>query len=287
MRVAAAAVRSSRRQQLPLRRRRRGGAVTAVPVAAAPTSWPTRQLHQHSRRAPPGGPLLAAAAGNDSPGWGKLAAMGAGMADCETEPERRRLAETARWLDAIVIGQRLCPFATAALPRLRLRASRAAAAEGAVAELLAEAAELDRRSLAGGGGGWGESETTLLVLDGAQPWAASWRELLRLSWEMQAALADVRPRRHPCRCLSPQLGSCSATPSAPSLPSMGRALFTPQGPTGIAERLQMVLFHPAAVHSLYADPSNPDPADFAIRGPFPTIAATTTATTTTAQQSLP
>ena len=31
-----------------------------------------------------------------------------------------------------------------------------------------------------------------------------------------------------------------------------------------------VLFHPAAVHSVYAE-GPPDPADFTIRAPFPTV----------------
>ncbi|CAL1134078.1 unnamed protein product [Cladocopium goreaui] len=40
--------------------------------------------------------------------------------------------------------------------------------------------------------------------------------------------------------------------------------------SGFAELLQIVLFHPAAVHSVYAE-GPPDPADFTIRAPFPTV----------------
>ena len=35
-------------------------------------------------------------------------------------------------------------------------------------------------------------------------------------------------------------------------------------------RCHQVLFHPAAVHSVYAE-GPPDPADFTIRAPFPTV----------------
>jgi hypothetical protein len=170
-----------------------------------------------------------------------------------TEVERRRLETTARWLDTIVIRHRMCPFAAAALTGLRLRASRAAAAEDVIIELLEEAVALDHRILNGGGGGgggdWAASETTLLVLDAAQPWASSWHELTRLSWELQAALAGQRGEG-----------------------GGGENDDDDGNKSGMAERLQMVLFHPAAVHSLYtADPNRPDPADFAIRAPHPTV----------------
>ena len=40
---------------------------------------------------------------------------------------------------------------------------------------------------------------------------------------------------------------------------------------GLVGHLQLVQFHPNAVHSVYAETSVPDAADFSIRSPLPTF----------------
>ena len=40
---------------------------------------------------------------------------------------------------------------------------------------------------------------------------------------------------------------------------------------GLVGQLQLVLFHPLAVHSAYADDGLPDAADYTIRSPLPTF----------------
>mmetsp|Transcript_63398 Transcript_63398/g.204341 ORF Transcript_63398/g.204341 Transcript_63398/m.204341 type:complete len:228 (-) Transcript_63398:15-698(-) len=74
-------------------------------------------------------------------------------------------------------------------------------------------------------------ETTLLVLDGQRPFVAEWLDFVRLSWRLQAEAI---------------LGQ------------------------GFAGDLQLVLFHPRAVRSAYAQ-GPADPADYALRAPHPTL----------------
>ncbi len=40
---------------------------------------------------------------------------------------------------------------------------------------------------------------------------------------------------------------------------------------GLVGQLQLVLFHPLAVHSAYTDGGLPDAADYSIRSPLPTF----------------
>eukprot|EP00928_Gymnodinium_smaydae_P072904 TRINITY_DN56189_c0_g1_i1.p2 TRINITY_DN56189_c0_g1~~TRINITY_DN56189_c0_g1_i1.p2 ORF type:complete len:297 (+),score=68.23 TRINITY_DN56189_c0_g1_i1:37-891(+) len=142
-----------------------------------------------------------------------------------------RLSATRRWLDDVVIGERLCPFAppVRAAPRLRLRASEAQDADGVVAEVAREAADLVKGLRAGAGGEL--PETTLLVLDAAWDFVADWQALVRLSWRLQA-----------------------------------EAIHEP----GFGEEVQIVLFHPEATHSAYAEGPE-DAADYTIRAPHPTV----------------
>ena len=146
----------------------------------------------------------------------------------------RRLADTRRWLDSIVIGQRLCPFAPPVRqpPALRLRASVAECSCGVAAELAEEAAAL--RLGLDSPGTEGSPETSLLVLGGTlDNGALGWRELIALSWKLQAEVIVDR---------------------------------------GHAEHLQIVLFHPAATHSTYAEAGGPaDAGDFTIRSPHPVV----------------
>ena len=61
--------------------------------------------------------------------------------------------------------------------------------------------------------------------------ARNWMDLVRLSWQLQAEAIVER---------------------------------------GHADALQLVLFHPNAVHSTYGE-GPPDAADFSIRAPYPTV----------------
>ncbi|CAK9050766.1 unnamed protein product [Durusdinium trenchii] len=141
----------------------------------------------------------------------------------------RRVEATKRWLDSIVIGEKLCPFAAAVREeqKLRVLASEAKDAEMLAKEVATEAAIL----VEGLNGQEGAPETTLLVVDPQLTCCSTWQSFVQLSWTLQE------------RAIHGQ---------------------------GFAELLQIVLFHPAAVHSVYAE-GPPDAADFTIRSPFPTI----------------
>lgn len=146
-----------------------------------------------------------------------------------------RLRATRRWLDRIVIGQRLCPFAppVRAPPQLNLLVSRAENLDGIVREVAAAATALrrgiDDPTLAPAAG-----ETTLIILNeatGGHP--LSWRDLVSLSWRLQEEAI-----------LEPSHG----------------------------EHLQIVLFHPNATHTTYIEDGAPaDAGDYSIRAPFPTV----------------
>lgn len=129
-------------------------------------------------------------------------------ADCAA-----RLRATRKWLDIVVLGSKLCPFAppVASPPRLRLRSVEGTCHEAIIAAVAHEASVLrsgicnstmSSGSSASGAGdhargtalamaglqdsGEGDSfpETTLLVLERTA--ALSWPDLLSLSWRVQA-----------------------------------------------------------------------------------------------------
>jgi hypothetical protein len=142
-----------------------------------------------------------------------------------------RLAATELWLQRIVIGQRLCPFAQAVSrpPKLRLVTSDASTVAQAVADVTGEVAAImdrvrdeNRFEL---------PETTLLIFDHSNPLVRLWPDFVRLSW---------------------------------AISEQSLAL------TGASDHLQIVLFHPQATHSTYND-GPPDAADFTIRSPHPTL----------------
>ena len=139
-----------------------------------------------------------------------------------------RVAATGAWLDAMVIGLRLCPYAAAvqAPPRLRITACEAEAADDAVAAVAAEAAAVLH--------GEAQHHTTLLVFDGDSSLDLhSWQQFVRLSWRLQSEGLVAN---------------------------------------GFEKELQLVLFHPAAVHSQYASAGGGgDPGDFSTRAPHPTV----------------
>lgn len=139
-----------------------------------------------------------------------------------------RILATQKWLDNIVIGQKLCPFAPSvrSAPQLRLRVSSSVNEDSLVKEVAVEARILvgkDNRSEKY----HPRPETTLLVLnEDIYPEMSDFRNLVKASWRLQAeSLVD----------------------------------------NGFASDLQIVLFHPLAKHDTYADPD--DCADFTIRSP--------------------
>ena len=179
---------------------------------------------------------------------------------------QRLIGETQNWLDRIVIGQKLCPFAppVRSPPRLRLVASEATDADQLVEQISAEADLLVAGLLSqNGGDNVGDNnnvdtddndgislpkpqpssfpETTLVILDAhIFPAMSDYRNLIRLSWRIQ--LDCIVNRGH-------------------------------------SDHLQLVLFHPLAVHDTYTeqppgdddDDDDDDCANYTIRSPHPTI----------------
>ena len=121
-----------------------------------------------------------------------------------------RVLATRRWLEKIVIGQKLCPFAPPVRARLRLCGSDARNEDEVVAKVAKEARLLhDGIEMQTRQPGAAVTETTLVVLPSLEC-TATWQAFVRLSWRLQAeAIADA----------------------------------------GLAHALQLVLFHPSAVHS--------------------------------------
>merc|ERR1719353_879663 len=147
------------------------------------------------------------------------------------DEDGRRLRSTQQWLESIVIGQKLCPFAAPVRvhPRLRLQASAAQSADALVSEVGDEADLLVEGLKRGPEAGL--PETTLLVLDGQLPFVARWHDFVQLSWRLQSEAILAK---------------------------------------GHEQQLQIVLFHPFAVQSAYGE-GPPDAADYALRAPFPTV----------------
>ena len=125
-----------------------------------------------------------------------------------------RVLATRRWLEKIVIGQKLCPFAPPVRARLRLCGSDARNEDEVVAKVAKEARLLhDGIEMQTRQPGAAVTETTLVVLPSLEC-TATWQAFVRLSWRLQAeAIADA----------------------------------------GLAHALQLVLFHPSAVHSAYGE----------------------------------
>lgn len=131
------------------------------------------------------------------------------------------LRPTRRWIESIVVGQKLCPFAKPLLDDgLRLVVS-----TGSEDEMTRDIAE-EVRALVGDGAA-PDHQTTLVVLDADN---LSFRDLVRFSWRLQEeAVGDH------------------------------------------VDRLQLVLFHPLAVHQTYADETSTSAGDYTIRSPFATV----------------
>lgn len=182
--------------------------------------------------------------------------------------QRRIMEEMQRWLDDIVIGQKLCPFAppVRSAPQLRMVVPDATTSGDGLVELMEQiSVETDllvegllnqnQNSMIGdqdGGDQGGDDdhdknnandyeypETTLIILDtDVYPsLGREYRNLVQLSWRVQTECIVDR---------------------------------------GHADHLQLVLFHPLAVHDTYmerppSDDGHEDCADYTIRSPHPTI----------------
>mmetsp|Transcript_33850 Transcript_33850/g.99764 ORF Transcript_33850/g.99764 Transcript_33850/m.99764 type:complete len:316 (+) Transcript_33850:141-1088(+) len=176
--------------------------------------------------------------------------------------QHRLTKETQSWLDEIVIGQKLCPFAppVRSPPQLRTVASDAATAEQLVEQISAEADLLvagllsknaDEITVSDNDGGMEMSnnknnnssppqtfpETTLVILDTQiYPSLSEYRNLIQLSWRIQSECIVDR---------------------------------------GHSDRLQLVLFHPLAVHDTYTEQPEAeregDCANYTLRSPHPTV----------------
>ncbi|CAM9843140.1 unnamed protein product, partial [Heterosigma akashiwo] len=139
-----------------------------------------------------------------------------------------------KWLDSIVIKQKLCPFAPPVrnAPQLRIKVSDAESHDDIIKDIEKEAhllvsesdpyAALSERP-----------ETTLVVLNTNKCESlADFRNMVSLSWRVQEEVINEH----------------SYTLS-----------------------LQLVLFHPKAKHQTYAEGFEEDAADYTIRSPFPII----------------
>eukprot|EP00566_Odontella_aurita_P016966 CAMPEP_0113557206 /NCGR_PEP_ID=MMETSP0015_2-20120614/17664_1 /TAXON_ID=2838 /ORGANISM="Odontella" /LENGTH=245 /DNA_ID=CAMNT_0000458609 /DNA_START=13 /DNA_END=750 /DNA_ORIENTATION=- /assembly_acc=CAM_ASM_000160 len=153
----------------------------------------------------------------------------------------RLIRATRKWLEDVVIGQRLCPFAPPVLSephKLRIVASNASNEDVLVEELTAEAGlivgKLGECEATGSSDRRRRPETTLLVLDTALfPEMSTFRTLVQASWRLQSDSIHAR---------------------------------------GFESDLQIVLFHPEATHNTYAaHAGEEDAGDFTIRSPYPTI----------------
>lgn len=141
-----------------------------------------------------------------------------------------RVATTRLWLSRVVIGNKLCPFAPPVSTEPKLRLRASAATDEA-----GVVAEVGREALLLREGirrpDVGLHETTLLVLPDELECCGTWQAFVQLSWRLQAEAIVAN---------------------------------------GCAEDLQIVLFHPNAVHSAYGE-GPADAADFSVRSPHPTV----------------
>lgn len=167
--------------------------------------------------------------------------------NCALEQSRDNhlVASTKKWIDLVVIGEKLCPFAPPLINSnaIRIVASTAQSATDATKDVAIEldfllrpkihwknANELARTKKCG------EKdkstplhETTLIVFDG--DFVRDFREFVRLSWILQSDAIVAGGFKHD---------------------------------------VQLVLFHPSAKHQTYGtDELDGNPADYTIRSPYP------------------
>jgi hypothetical protein len=146
----------------------------------------------------------------------------------------RRVAATQQWLSSIVLANRLCPFAppVRAPPQLRISSADSSEPDDLVTAVAKEAALLQQgiKRRRETGSAAAELPETTLLVLPREA-APEWMDLVRLSWRLQS-----------------------------------EAILT----AGHGQDIQLVLFHPLAVHSMYGE-GPPDAADYSIRSPYPTV----------------
>lgn len=159
----------------------------------------------------------------------------------------QKISSTDAWFRNIVIGQKLCPFApplTKKKSLIRICSSNASSIQDIVKDIKAEAQyiknlpkEVENVS------SWktfpkpeARPETTLVVFDNDNEIVSNYSNFVRVSWEVQQ-----------------------------------KAIYD----QGLADDLQLVVFHPNGIHSTYSDYSDEnlgeDAGDYTIRSPFPTL----------------
>ena len=155
-----------------------------------------------------------------------------GGADSATNSYREKVIE--KWLDDIVIKQKLCPFAPPVRrpPKLRIRVLNGKS-HGEIVDQMHEEAHL----LVGTSDSYtslhSRPETTLVVLNEEICTSLiDFRDLVQLSWQVQEEVINTHSYTH---------------------------------------SLQQVLFHPKATHQTYSEWIEDDAADYTIRSPFPII----------------
>lgn len=150
--------------------------------------------------------------------------------------EEFRRNATLKWLDRIVIKQKLCPFAPPVRnePQLRIKVSHASTHEEIVKEVEMEAHLLVGCSKQIPKSKLHQPETTLIILNEERCISLQdFRDLVHLSWSIQELAIDHH---------------------------------------AYTSMLQQVLFHPLAKHETYGvTPDEEDSADYTIRSPFPMI----------------
>ena len=147
---------------------------------------------------------------------------------------------TLKWLDSIVIGEKLCPFAppVSKAPKLSIAVSHATSEEEIINDVTKEA-KLIVQGIKKGTDVTDKArsypETSLIVIDSDYyPSLSCFRNFVQLSWRIQS------------ECLLQNK---------------------------YQDLLQIVLFHPHAVHDTYAQSNQEieDVANYTIRAPFPTF----------------
>mmetsp|Transcript_20900 Transcript_20900/g.47437 ORF Transcript_20900/g.47437 Transcript_20900/m.47437 type:complete len:281 (-) Transcript_20900:38-880(-) len=163
--------------------------------------------------------------------------------DNEDERRRRRIVQsTEKWLRSIVSGLRLCPYAPPLakstrddeVSLLRIVPFVGRSGNGRVGndDAFVESVRAEAENLVGPSSVAYRHETTLVAADLSVS-SWTWQDFVRLSWRIQTEAVVA---------------------------------------CGYGDLLQIVLFHPLAVHSMYKTMDlEEDAANYSIRSPFPTI----------------
>lgn len=145
----------------------------------------------------------------------------------------QRIAATKKWFETIIMGEKLCPFAPPLLKNGG-QALRIVASKATTGQEAVDEVALEANVLVGDE--WdsssGEMRPETTLLVMDAPFVQDFTEFVRLSWELQEQAVVAN---------------------------------------GFAEKLQLVLFHPLAIHQTYSSSLDANPGDYTIRSPFPTF----------------